>query len=100
VTNRFKDILTIYFAFFVTETVRYTLMVLGVLCADILENLLLTFIGALLSVNDFLWLAALIIVHVYRFQESGKFCAGDNYRQQGYSESELTNIANSAVVGS
>jgi len=83
VTDRFKDILTIYFAFFVTESARYTIMLLAI----IFGSRGLGYIFAFLSLNDLLWVTALVIVHIYRFQESGKYCSGDDYREQGYSES-------------
>ena len=72
---RFKNILSIYFAIFIIGLVRGILLLLAAL----------TRVGPLamlyqcLGLNDCLAFAALIIIHVFRFQPSGKFCSGDYF---------------------
>ena len=73
VMERFEIILKIYFAVFVTETVRSGIMLLAI----ITKKVGLAKIYQFLCLNDCLAFAALIILHVYRFQPSGKACSGD-----------------------
>ena len=73
VSKRFNDILIIYFSATLVEGVRCIILLTGAI----------TKVGALghiysvLVVNDCLSFAALIILHVYRFQYPGKVCACD-----------------------
>ncbi len=78
VTMRFTNILSIYFAIFIIGLVRGILLLLAAL----------TRVGPLamlyqcLGLNDCLAFAALIIIHVFRFQPSGKFCSGDYFDKE------------------
>lgn len=85
VHERFNVILKIYFAVFITEVVRSAFMLIAILTrkAGIAK------IYQLLSLNDCLAFAALIILHVYRFRPSGKYCSGDYLREDGASEDDL-----------
>ena len=89
VHERFDIILKIYFTVFVVETFRSILM----LVALITKRVLLAKIYQYLALNDCLAFAALIILHVYRFQPSGKACSGDYSRENGSSEEDLDALA-------
>ena len=73
VTQRFSDILTIFFACSVIEVFRSVLMLLAVLTSK--SKIAKAY--EYLCCNSCLAFAALIILHVYRFQYSGKFCSYD-----------------------
>ena len=95
VNGRFNDILKIYFAFFITEVVRMVLIVIAVAAkSETLAN-----IYSYGCFNDCLGFAALIILHVYRFQPSGKYCSGDNFRYNGASESDLDDAYDHELAG-
>jgi hypothetical protein len=80
VQDRFDIILKIYFAYFITEVVRSIIMLIAA-CA---KSKALACIYTVLAPNDCLGLAALIILHVYRFQDSGKYCSGDQSTLDSY----------------
>ena len=73
VSARYNIILKIYFAYFITECVRCVI----ILIAACLKSQPLAAVYQFLSPNDCLGLAALIILHIYRFQYSGKQCSVD-----------------------
>ena len=73
VTKRFSDILTIFFALSVVEAFRSLMMLLAVVTGKSKIAKVYEF----LCCNSCLAFAALIILHVYRFQYSGKFCSYD-----------------------
>ena len=90
VNDRYQIILKIYFAYFITEQVRSFIMVIALLAKSPRLAQIYTF-GCL---NDCLGLAALIILHVYRFQPSGKYCSGDYLMSDSdYSYQDLTDVA-------
>ena len=64
VSQRFSDILKIYFAVFVTETVRTALLLIAIIA----KSSKLANVYSFGCFNDCLAFAALIILHVYRFQ--------------------------------
>lgn len=83
--ERFTIILKIYFAVFITETVRSFFMIVAIIS----RKPAFAKIYQLLSLNDCLAFAALIILHVYRFKPSGKLCSGDYERENGATEEDL-----------
>jgi hypothetical protein len=92
VQARFNIILKIYFAVYVTETFRSACMLLAILT----KKVMLAKIYQMFCLNDCLAFAALIILHVYRFQASGKSCSGDYLMSDGNSSySDLTDLSNS-----
>jgi hypothetical protein len=90
VQGRFNQILKIYFAYFVTEVVRSFFMLLAI----ILRSRGLAMIYQFACMNDCLGLAALIILHVYRFQYSGKYCTGDIYKENGGNPDDIKDNKN------
>lgn len=94
VHERFDIILKIYFAVFVTEVVRSVIMLMAV----VLKSTKLAQLYQLGCLNDCLALAALVILHVYRFQPSGKACTGDYLREDhDATEDQLTELADSPL---
>lgn len=73
VAKRFRDILKIWFAFGITDVFR-CLLVLGYLQWRIRP---FAWLYHILILNDLLLVAAVIILHTYRFQYTGKYCSGD-----------------------
>ena len=73
VTKRFSDILTIFFALSIVEVFRSALMLLAVVTGKSKVAKAYEY----LCCNSCLAFAALIILHIYRFQYSGKFCSYD-----------------------
>lgn len=74
VQERFSIILKIYFAFFVTQWARDSILIIA--CIAKSPKIATAFVGVG-CLNCCLGLAALIILHVFRFQNSGKICSGD-----------------------
>ncbi|CDW73991.1 UNKNOWN [Stylonychia lemnae] len=73
VAKRFRDILKIWFVFGLIDCLRC-----GLVFAYILYDKAIYAIGYhVLTLNDILGLAAVLILHVYRFQFTGKWCSGD-----------------------
>ncbi|CDW88557.1 UNKNOWN [Stylonychia lemnae] len=92
VHDRFSDILKIYFAVFIANSVRCILVLLAVLT----NNKKLVMLDGICCFNDCLAFAALIIIHVYRFQYSGKWCSGDVAMDKGnLSYDDMTKVADS-----
>eukprot|EP00347_Sterkiella_histriomuscorum_P000822 403374382 len=73
VAKRFRDILKIWFAFGITDVFR-CMLVFGYLQFKIRP---LAWLYHILIINDILLVAAVLILHVYRFQFTGKWCSGD-----------------------
>jgi hypothetical protein len=73
VSRRFRDVLKIWWAYAVTDFVR---SLIGLLAIN-MKSWLLGWLYQLFVINDLLGVAAIIIVHAYRFQHSGKYCSGD-----------------------
>lgn len=73
VSKRFRDILKIWWTFALTDFAR---SIIGLLAVQIKSKKLAAFYQ-FLGLNDLLGVAAVVILHVYRFQYSGKWCSGD-----------------------
>ena len=73
VSKRFRDILKIWWTFALTDFAR---SIIGLLAVQI-KSPKLAFFYQFLGLNDLLGVAAVVILHVYRFQYSGKWCSGD-----------------------
>ena len=73
-SNSFNVILKIYFALSVTEVVRLIILLIAVGA----KSTKIARIYECFVFNDCLSFAALVILHVYRFQFSGKYCSLDN----------------------
>lgn len=89
VSERFRIVLKIFFAYFITEFARALLM----LVAALAKSKALANIYQILSLNDCLGLAILIILHVYRFQGSGKACSVDQDFIDHYNEKTGANLS-------
>lgn len=72
---RFTTVLQLYFAFFVTQWFR-TILIFVALCLNKPKLLVWTFEG-LGCLQCLYGIAILIILHVYRFEPSGKIVSGD-----------------------
>jgi hypothetical protein len=70
---RFRDILKIWWTYCVVDFFRSLLAIIAVN----INSKTLAHIYQVLFLNDFLGVAAVIILHAYRFQHSGKWCSGD-----------------------
>jgi hypothetical protein len=70
---RFRDILKIWWTYCVVDFFRSLLAIVAVN----INSKTLAHIYQVLFLNDFLGVAAVIILHAYRFQHSGKWCSGD-----------------------
>jgi hypothetical protein len=70
---RFRDILKIWWSFCVVDFFRSLIALLAVN----IKSRKLAYLYQVLIINDLLGVAAVIILHVYRFQYSGKWCSGD-----------------------
>ena len=70
---RFRDILKIWWTYCVVDFFRSLLAIVAVN----INSKALAHLYQFLFLNDFLGVAAVIILHVYRFQHSGKWCSGD-----------------------
>ena len=70
---RFRDILKIWWTYCVVDFFRSLLAIVAVN----INSKALAHTYQVLFLNDFLGVAAVIILHVYRFQHSGKWCSGD-----------------------
>jgi len=70
---RFRDILKIWWSFCVVDFFRSLIAILAVN----IKSRKLAYLYQVLIINDLLGVAAVIILHVYRFQYSGKWCSGD-----------------------
>ena len=73
VSRRFRDILKIWWTFALIDFIR---SLIGILAVQN-DSKKLANLYQLLVLNDFLGVAAVIILHIYRFQFSGKWCSGD-----------------------
>jgi hypothetical protein len=73
VSKRFRDILKIWWTFCLVDFFRSLLALMSIS----LDSRRLAYLYQLLILNDFLGVAAVIILHTYRFQYSGKWCSGD-----------------------
>ena len=71
--ERFRDILKIWWSFCVVDFFRSLLALVSIS----LNSRRLAYLYQFLILNDFLGVAAVIILHAYRFQHSGKWCSGD-----------------------
>jgi hypothetical protein len=71
---RFNVIHKLYFAFFVTQWFRFTVIILGCI---IKSTKIVRSMEGLGCLNCCFGFACLIILHVYRFQPSGKVCSRD-----------------------
>ena len=74
VQKRFGDILRIYFALFVSNWALYTVLIFAAIAKS---HKLARLVEGLSCCNCCLAIAALVILHVYRFQPSGKAASGD-----------------------
>ena len=74
VTTRFEVILKIYFTVFIVDSVRLIVLLIGIFAKSKKIAKLYEAFGC----NDCLAFAALIILHVYRFQYAGRACSLDN----------------------
>ena len=73
VRQRFHDVLEIFFALAITDWGRCVIMVFAIwFKSPALANL---YSG--LFINDVLAVGGVIVLHVFRFQLSGRICAGD-----------------------
>jgi len=70
---RFRDILKIWWTYCVVDFFRSLLAIVAVN----INSKALAHTYQVLFLNDFLGVVAVIILHVYRFQHSGKWCSGD-----------------------
>lgn len=70
---RFRDILKIWWSFCVVDFFRSLIAILAVN----IKSRKLAYLYQVLIINDLLGVAAVIILHAYRFQYSGKWCSGD-----------------------
>lgn len=70
---RFRDILKIWWTYCIVDFFRSLLAIVAVN----INSKALAHLYQFLFLNDFLGVAAVIILHVYRFQHSGKWCSGD-----------------------
>jgi len=73
VSRRFRDVLKIFFACAITDVFRSFLMIVAVRRQS---GSLATLYQALV-INDVLGFGAIFVLHTFRFQLSGKICAGD-----------------------
>ena len=73
VSRRFRDVLKIFFSVAITDVFRCVFMIIAVIRKS---ESFATLYQALL-VNDFLGVAAVFVLHAYRFSMSGRICAGD-----------------------
>ena len=73
VTAKFDQILKIYFAWAVIDVFR---SILGIV-AYARDKTSMVYSYAGLCMNDLFGISALIVLHVYRFSYSGKYCSGD-----------------------
>jgi len=70
---RFRDILKIWWTYALIDFFR---ALVGILATN-MKSMCLARLYQALFFNDLLGIAAVIMVHVYRFQYSGKWCSGD-----------------------
>ena len=70
---RFRDILKIWWTYGLVDFFR---SLIGILATNLKSSRLARLYQALIF-NDILGIAAVIILHAYRFQYSGKWCSGD-----------------------
>jgi len=73
VSRRFRDVLKIFFAVAITDVFRSCLMLFAV----ITKTSPLGVLYQVLILNDVLGFGAIFVLHSFRFQLSGKICAGD-----------------------
>ncbi len=73
VAERFRDILKLWWTFCLVDFFRSLLALLSIS----LNSRRLAFLYQFLIINDLLGIGAVIILHAYRFQHSGKWCSGD-----------------------
>lgn len=73
VSKRFSDVLKLFFACALTDVVRSALALLAVR----LQSGALATWYQVLALNDVVGFGALIVLHVFRFQLSGRICSGD-----------------------
>ena len=73
VNNRFGIILKLWWVYAVTDFFRSLVAIV----ATFYSSKLLAYFYQFLMVNDGFGICAIIILHVYRFQSSGKECSGD-----------------------
>jgi len=73
VSKRFRDVLKIWWSYAVADFVR---SIIGLLAVQ-LKARWLAYIYQILMINDLFGLGAILILHGYRFQHSGKWCSGD-----------------------
>jgi hypothetical protein len=73
VALQFRQILKIWWTFALIDAIRCALA----LGAVVWKSQVLSYFYYLLHINNLLGLAALIILHVYRFRYPGRYCSGD-----------------------
>ena len=73
VSRQFRDILKIWWTFALIDTAR-CLLVFSALGH---KQIWFTYVYYALSFNDLLGVAAIIILHDYRFKYAGQYCSGD-----------------------
>jgi hypothetical protein len=73
VSKRFRDILKIWWTYAVVDFVRSIIALLAIVA----NSKAFAYIYHGLFLNDLLGVAAVVMVHVYRFGFSGKYCSGD-----------------------
>lgn len=78
VSDRFRDILKIWWTYAVADFIRSGIALIAIAA----KSKCIAYLYQGLFLNDLLGIAALIMVHVYRLQYSGKFCAGDFLENQ------------------
>jgi hypothetical protein len=85
VSKRFRDVLKIWWSYTVADFAR---SIIGLLAVQ-LRSKWLAWTYQILCVNDLFGIGAVLILHSYRFQHSGKWCSGDfldddSYARPGY----------------
>lgn len=95
VAKRFRDILKIWWAYGVTDFFRSIIALIAIS----VNSKKLAWIYQVLILNDFLLVAAVIILHIYRFQYSGQWCSGDFLDDDTYSRPGYLILRGKILVG-
>ena len=69
----FRNILKIWWSYAVVDFFRSIIALIAVGA----DSKCFAWVYQVLILNDLLGVAAIVIVHVYRFQYSGQYCSGD-----------------------
>jgi hypothetical protein len=73
VTVRYRNILKIFWSLAIIDWGRCTIMIVAI----VTQNTMLANLYQGLFLNDLLGIGALVVLHIFRFQLSGRICAGD-----------------------